>query len=259
MQEFLSAANNVALRNISNKQKVNEAMKDCQDLFWSAVAPIHYIAHQEFLKVYDYYEEHNLIRHTAKKLLIPVKEEFEKYQQYMEENYTCDGYSVPYDLSNNIYGGLEKEIRDLNLTFKFYMERKGMRDVEIKAQIQTALAMFDCWRSIWDTFFDRYKKGYHINFEGYYYFANLSVAEKTFMRFYNDAVKPERYKEFCPQKNYPSVMAYTAFASKLVDENFVDEKAVNSLAMNNRVEELAEIFGEDKGIMQNARVIRKKG
>lgn len=257
MQEVFTAANNAALNHVNNKEQIKAAMKDCQDLFWSAIAPIHYITYQEFLKIYDYYEEHNLIKFTVKGLLNTVKEEFEKYQEYMSANYSSEAYAVPYDLSNNIYKGVEKEILDMNLTFKFYMERNGMKDVEIKSQIQTVSALFDCWRAIWDTFFDRYRKAAHINFEGYYSFANLNVADKTFMRFYRVTINPERYKKYEPCKNYPSVMAFNALADKLTDDKFVDEKSIVALTMNNRVEELAEIFDNDKGLMQNAKITRK--
>lgn len=257
MKDIFTEANNVALNQCSNMVRIKSAMKECQDLFWAAVAPIHYVAQQEFLKVYDYYEENNLMKFTAKGLLNTVKKEFDRYQEYMSANYTPDAYAVPFDLCNQIYGGLEKEILDLNLTFKFYMERKGMKNIDIKAQVQTVQVMFDCWKSIWETFFDKYKKEYYINFEGYYYFANLYNAEKTFHRFYVDVIKPERYDGFVPAKNYPSVMAFNAFADKITNDDFVDEKAIASLCMNNRVEELAEIFDGDTGIMQNAKIIRK--
>lgn len=256
MEKYITSANKSALKSY-NREMVKSAISDCQNLFWSAVAPIHYVAQQEFLKIYDYYEEHHLMKFTAKKLLNAIKKEFDKYQEYMNDNYPTEAYAVPFDLSNNIYAGVEKEILDLYLTFKFYMGRKGMNDVDIKSQIQTTSAMFDCWRSIWDAFFGKYKEECHINFEGYYFFANLDVAEKTFMRFYRETIKPERYKDFVPAKNYPSVMAFKAFVDKITNEDFVDDKSIVALTMNHCVEELAEIYGNDQGIMQNAKIIKK--
>lgn len=256
--DYIFDANKKVFDRARQKENVVKAMDDCRSLFWVSIAPIHFIAHQEFLKVYDYYEDNNLMKFNIKKLLTDVDKEFAKFDEYVHESYTQDAIAVPYDLCNQVAGGLEKEILDLFLTFKFHMERNGIKDVEIKAQIQTAKAMFDCWRNLSDMFFNKYKKENYINFRKYYYFADLTKADSIFNRFYNFVVKPERYKDFEPTKNYSSIKAYEAFVSKLVDANFLDDKSIVALSLNNCVEELAEIYGGGNGMVGNAKIIRKK-
>lgn len=256
MDEVFSQANRIALQKYSNKELIKEAIEECQSLFWSAIVPIHFIAEQEFLKVYDWYDEHNLIKFKVKTYLLDVKKEFDKFQEYISANYDSKAYAPSCDLANNIYGGLQKEILDLRLTFKFYMERKKMKNVELKSQIQLVLALLDCWKNISDGFFDRYKEKYCIDFSSYYPYADLTKARQTFKRFYTDIVKPECYDGFDPAKNYASKMAFNALADKLVDSDFVDEQSIDALIKNNCMDELAEIF-EDTGIMKNAKIIQK--
>lgn len=256
MDEVFSQANRIALQKYGKKELVKAAIEECQSLFWSAIVPIHYITKQEFLKVYDWYDERNQMKFKVKTYLLEVKKEFDKFHEYVEANYDRKAYATPYDLANNIYGGVEKQLLDLRLTFKFYMERKKMKDVELKSQIQLVLALFDCWDTISDEFFARYKEKYCIDFRHYYPYADLTSARQTFKRFYVDIVKPERYEDFDPSKNYSSRMAFEALADKLVDSDFVDEQSIDALMKNNCTQELAEIF-EDAGMMQNAKIIRK--
>lgn len=256
-KNYLAQANMSTLPKITRKENVEKAMEDCQSLFWSAISPIHFIVEQEFLKVYDWYEDHNLMRHRTKKLLNEVKKELDKYTEWINENMEQKAAAVPYDLANKIYGGLEKELFDLLLTFKFYFERKGVKDADIKAQLQLTLALFNTCNDVSNAFFDKYVNQYHVNFRNYYAFADLQKAEQTFFRFYNIVVEPQGIEDFAPTKNYASVKAYETFLNKLTDADYVDSQAIDALAMNNCVEELAEIYGDEGGMLQNAKISRK--
>lgn len=256
---YIAQANASTFPRISKKENVEKAMEDCQCLFWSAISPIHLIVEQEFLKVYDYYDEHNLMRFQTKKLLNEVKSELDKYTEWVNKNMEQKAAAVPYDLATKIYGGLEKELLDLLLTFKFYFERKKMKDADWKAQLQLVLSLFNTYKDISDIFFNKYLNEYHINFRNYYTFADLTKAEQTFFRFYNIVVSPASIEDFAPTKNYASVQAYSAFLNKLVDKDFVDKQSIEALAMNNCMEELAEIYGDDAGLLQNAKIKKKIG
>lgn len=257
MVNYIAQANVSTIPRISKKENVEKAMEDCQSLFWSAISPIHFIVEVEFMKVYDYYEEHNMMRFQTKTLLNEVKSEIDKYTEWVNENMEQKAAAVPYDLANQIYGGLEKELLDLLLTFKFYFERKKIKDADLKAQLQLVLSLFNTCTDITDAFFNKYLDEYHINFRNYYTFADLKKAEQTFFRLYNIVVNPSKIEGFAPTKNYASVQAYTAFLNKLVDADFVDKKSIDALAMNNCVEELAEIYGDDAGLLQNAKIEKK--
>lgn len=258
MTNYISQANVSTFPRISKKENVEKAIDDCQSLFWSAISPIHFIVEQEFLKVYDYYEEHNLMRFQAKKLLNEAKVDIDKYTDWVNKNMEQKAAAVPYDLANKIYGGTEKELLDLFLTFKFYFERLGMKDADLKAQLQLVLSLFNTCKDISDVFFDKYVNEYHINFRKYYTFADVTKAEQAFFRLYNIVVKPTTIKGFAPTKNYASVQAYNAFLNKLTDKDFVDDQAIDALALNNCVEELAEIYGDDAGLFQNAKIKKNR-
>lgn len=64
--------------------KVKEfARKNCRDLFFTIVIVCRYIAEQEFMKVYDWYDEHNQIKFLNKKYLEAIKKDFQKYNDYL--------------------------------------------------------------------------------------------------------------------------------------------------------------------------------
>jgi len=166
-KNYIEQANISTFSRISKKEVVEKVMEDCRSLFWSALSPLHFIVEQEFLKIYDYYDEHHLMKFKIKTYMTEIKKEFDKYQEWIEENYESKAFAVPFDLANNIYGAVQKEILDLYLTFKFYFERKGIDTKEPNVQIQTTLALFDCYEDIFDNFFEKFRREYHINFIGY--------------------------------------------------------------------------------------------
>lgn len=120
-----------------------EAKENCRNVFWTIVLPCRIIAKNEFLKVYDWYDEHHLLRFQNKKWLETIKRDFDKYDDYLFKEMDVKARNLVYDFCNKVYGGVEKELLDLNLTFKFYFERKGIKDSEIKAQIENARAMMN--------------------------------------------------------------------------------------------------------------------
>lgn len=71
---------------------------------------------------------------------------------------------------------MEKELLDLTLTFKFYFERKGMKNCEILAQIETAMAMINFYNEVFNAHIQLYKDEYHIDFSKEYKDATLDVA-----------------------------------------------------------------------------------
>lgn len=98
----------------------------------------HYMAQQEYLKVFDYYDDRNMVRGTLKKMFKDCDEDFNRYDEFVEKNMDSQARNLLIDFHNNVYGGLQKQILDLTLTFKFYYEREGLQEIDLKAQITTA-------------------------------------------------------------------------------------------------------------------------
>lgn len=62
------------------------ARKNSHDLFFTIVIVCRYIAEQEFMKVYDWYDEHRQIKFLNKKYLEAIKKDFQKYNDFLMEN-----------------------------------------------------------------------------------------------------------------------------------------------------------------------------
>lgn len=216
-----------------------EAKENCRNVFWTIVLPCRTIAKNEFLKVYDWYDEHHLLRFQNKKWLETIKRDFDKYDDYLFKEMDVKARNLVYDLCNKVYGGVEKELLDLNLTFKFYFERKGIKDSEIKAQIENARAMMNLFQDAYDKLFELYVKEYHWNFKNDYKEADLSVGCEKMWAFSDGNIHFKKFN-LHPTKNYASEQAYIALNEKLGNADFLDEQSLEALKLNHFEKEVKE-------------------
>lgn len=228
-------------------KRKEEARENCSNLFWTTIMVCRFIAKQEFLKVYDWYDEHNQIKFHNKKYLEAIKRDFDKHDDYLEQNMESRARNLEYDFCNKIYGGVEKELLDLKLTFKFYFERKGIKDCDIKAQIETARAMMNLFQDAYEKLFELYVEEYHINFKNDYKEADLSVGCENMWAFADVNIQFRKY-DLHPTKNYACEQAYLAINEKLTNVDFVDEQSLEALKLNHFDEEVKECEQNKMGI-----------
>lgn len=228
--------------------KIREfARQNCRDLFFTVVLVCRYIAEQEFLKVYDWYDEHNQIKFQTKKWLEAIKRDFQKYSDYLSKNMEAKARGLVYDSCNKAYGGLEKELLDLTLTFKFYFERKGMQDSDVLAQIETARAMINFYNEVFKAHIQLYKDEYYIDFSKVYADATLDVAVCNMYAFADSKVHYKK-NNLHPTHNYASEQAYMAINNKLSDDKFRDNYCLEALRLGHFDEEVKECEYEQMGI-----------
>lgn len=215
------------------------AKKNCNDLFFVKVLVCRFIAEQEFLKVYDWYDERNQIRFLNKKLLEVIKKDFEKYNDYLSKEMDDRARNLIYDSCNKAYGALEKEILDLNLTFKFYYERKGLKDCDILAQIETARTMINLYDEVFKAMIKIYLDEYFIDFSQDYKEATLNVGVSAMYAFADSKVHYKK-NDLHPTFNYASEQAYLAINDKLSSQEFTDAHCLEALKLNHFDDEVKE-------------------
>lgn len=223
------------------------ARKNCQDLFFTIVLVCRYIAEQEFLKVYDWYDERNLIKFQNKKWLEAIKKDFNKYNAYLAKHMETRARGLVSDSCNKAYEGLEKLLLDLTLTFKFYYERKGLKDCDILSQIETARAMIKLYDEVFKAHIQIYKDKYHIDFSKSYKEATLNVAVGAMYAFADSKVHYKK-NDLRPTRNYASEQAYIAINDKLSDEKFRDYYCLEALKLGHFDEEVKECELEQMGV-----------
>lgn len=247
-RNFIKEANVAAVKHATDdKEKLKAAYQNCSKRFWSYCGITHYMAQQEYLKVYDYYDDRNKVRRTLKKMFKDCDEDFNRYDKYVEKNMDKQARNLLIDFHNNVYGGLQKQILDLTLTFKFYYERAGLQDIDIKAQITTASAIISMAADVWHGYFDAYKKEFLIDFSKDYEWARLDRAQHIFSQFTEDICKFRKYN-LEPTKNYASVHAFNAICDKMVDDDFMDAVGLKALKFNHYDKEIKEIETAQLGL-----------
>ncbi len=215
------------------------ARQNCRDMFFTVVLVCRYIAEQEFLKVYDWYDEHNQLKFQNKKWLDAIMRDFQKYNDYLENHMEDRARGLIYDSCNKAYEGLEKEILDLTLTFKFYYERKGLKDCNLLAQIETARALINFYAEVFKAHIQLYKDEYHIDFSKAYKEATLD-AGVTAMYAFADFKIHYKKNNLHPTHNYASEQAYMAINEKLSDGDFRDRYCLDALKLGHFDEEVKE-------------------
>lgn len=246
-RNFVKEANMIAYKRIlSDKDTLNEAYENCSTRFWSYCGIAHYMAHEEYLKVYDYYEEHNLIRGFTKRAFKICDEEFQRYNDHLQKDMEERPRYLLTDFHNQVYAGLSKQLLDLKLTFKFYYERAGLTDLDNKAQITVTNSIIAMAAELWHNYFDIYKEQYIIDFSKDFQFAKLDNADRLFNEFAEDVVQCKKLG-LHPTQNYASVQAFNALCAKMVDEDFLDKNGYKALKFNHFDKELDELERERMG------------
>lgn len=235
------------------------ARQNCRDLFFTIVLVCRYIAEQEFLKVYDWYEEHNQIKYQNKKWLEAIKKDFNKYNDYLAKHMETRARGLVSDSCNKAYEGLEKLLFDLTLTFKFYYERKGLKDCDIIAQIETARAMINLYDEVFKAHIQIYKDEYHIDFSKSYKEATLNVAVGAMYAFADSKVHYKK-NNLHPTRNYASEQAYKAINEKLSDDGFRNQYCLDALRLGHFDKEVKSCELETMGVerLENKFKVTKK-
>lgn len=230
-----------------DKETIEAVKYSCESHFFSTVGLAHYMAHEEFMKIYDACDDKGLIRGEVKRAFNGCLKEFERFKNFLDKHMEQTARYLFFDFCNQIYGGMKKEITDMTLTFKFYYERHGMDDIEWKAEITTTCAIINLASDLWHKYFEAYKNNWHLDFSPEFEYAKLDVAARLF----NDYAEKEtrvRKLGLHPTKNYASVQAFNAIADKMTDDKFIEDKSIAALKFNHYEKELNQIERADMGI-----------
>ena len=249
-RNFVREANLAALQNaVRDKKKLMAAYNQCAQQFWSYCGIAHFMAHEEYLKVYDYYDEHkhNSIVGSVKRTFKECDKEFKRYDDFLSEHMEKNAFYLLTDFHNSVYNGLKKEILDLYLTFKFLFERAGLDDIENKAQVTVASSFISMAADLWHNYFDMYKSKFVIDFSKDFQFANLDTADRFFTSFAEDVCRYKKNK-LKPTENYASKQAFDAICTKMVNDDFLDANGYKALKWNHYDEAVNEIERNKMGI-----------
>lgn len=240
----ITVAYNNAMR--LNSKAIMAIVKDCRARFWSQVAICVIISNEEFMKVWDICEERKIIRFNNKKWLKATLSNFDKFNQWLGK---CDEKIrfLIMDYGIQVSKRLEKQIRDLYLTFKIYFDRKGQTDTEFKAQVQVAITLIHLAHDLFDNYFDLYHEHFGFDIRQEYMPARLHEADINFEKFAEGIIQPTKYS-LCPVKNYASICAFDALADRLLDEKMIDEAGIEALKLNHEDEFLDKIERKKMGV-----------
>lgn len=248
VRNFVAEANMAYINRMKkNPELFKEIHDSCRNSFYSNYTFAHFMAHEEYLKVYDYCDKHNMIQGFAKRAFKFCNADFKKYDDYLEKNMEERPRNLIIDFCNQIYGGMEKEILDLTLTFKFYYERHGVDNAEWKAQLTTCDSIINMAADLWHMFFQAFKDKWFFDLSFEYEFAKLDDAAKFFDQFAEDKTHVKKLG-LHPTENYASRQAFNAIAEKMTNTKFIDQSGLKALKFNHYDKIVNEIERDEMGI-----------
>lgn len=231
--------NEEVIRQIAGRDpnELLNATKLCGTRFWSQVCLCVLVCEDLFYEIYDTCEERKMVRFRNKRLLNNCQRSFEKFDKWVKKNkevYLIRDYGI------QVHKRLEKQLRDLFLTFKIYLERHGQKDAVSKANILVAVTLMFYSVDLFDLFFKLYENEWGIDMSGDYLPARIKEAADSFNCFSNDFINPVK-NNLNPTENYASVCAFNALIDRLLDEDMLDEAGMEVLKLNDKQEFLEQV------------------
>lgn len=217
------------------------AARECGAMFWSQVCICVMVGEALFYEVYDTCEERGMVRFNNKRLLKVCQECYGKLDEWIAKN---EAKCLILDYGIQAHKRLEKQLTDLYITFKIYLERKGQDDTEFKAHLLVALTIMHYSVDLHDEFFSLYRVQYGIDMSKDYQPARVKAAADSFNRFAENIIKPTK-NNLEPTKNYASVCAFNAFVDRLLDDKMIDEAGLEVLKLNHQDVYLEQIEREN--------------
>lgn len=219
--------------------------RDCRSRFWSQVVIPVMIAEVEFLKVWDTCEERKMIRFKQGVWLKASMGSFDKFHDWLKKG-ELNMQTLIADYAVQVSRQIKRELRSLYVTFRYYFEKKGMKDLDFNTQVEFALVLIHLARDLFDGFFDTYKDRFGIDLRAEYLPARIIDADNNFDKFTDDVLKPGKH-ELHPCKNYASIKAYEELCDKMLNEDVLDKAGLRALELNHEDEFLSKLERENMG------------
>lgn len=236
-----------AARRYRDPQELLAIVKECGTLFWSEVLICTLIGEQLFYEMYDRCEERGELRFNNKHNLKEAAKCYDKVDAWIGNT---PAMALVGDFAIQVHKRLEKQLTDLYITFKVYLERKGQTDCGYKAHVLVATTIIRLSIDLFDNFFDIYKDKCGLDLRNDYIQTRVGIANTYVQKFCNDLLKPEK-NGLEPTKNYASVQAFNAFTDKLLDSDTLDAAGLRALQLNNDNKFVLEAEEEMRKLKEN--------
>lgn len=233
-------------KNPLTAEEAEKAVRKASSLFWTQIVPLIVIAQEEFLKVYDEYEERNGRNPQIVSWMNIAKSNFDDFYEWLgagDKRYR----NLVLDYAIGVSKRMQKPILDLYLTFKLYFDKKKLKDTRFAAQLELAITLIHLSKDLWDKFFDLFVEKNGFDIRNNYLSARMSDADIFFEKVVQVLLQPKKYK-LQPTKNYASIKAFEAFSDKLLAPENIDAAGLDALKWNHFDVEAAEIEREALGV-----------
>lgn len=229
-----------------NFHQAQAVRRDCRARFWSQVAIPVLLAEYYFYDIWDYFDEHNMIRHKNKTWLNTAKGCFEKFHEWLS-NSEGNTAVLMADYGVQMSKQLQRESTSLYVTFCAYFEGKGQSDPRFKAQLQMAYTLIHLAADLFDCYFDLYSERFGIDMREDYLPARIMEADTSFAMLVDSYINFKK-NGLSPTQNYSSIKAYEAFCDKLFSDKVLDKAGVKALELNHEDEYLEKLRLEKMGV-----------
>lgn len=220
------------------------AAEDCGARFWSQVCICVMVCENLFYEVYDMCEDRKMTGFHYKKPLKACIGSFDELDNWLKEN---ENQILIRDYGTQVQKRIDRQLRDLYITFKIYLERMGQKDTEIKAHILVVTTLIHYSVDLFDGYFNMYKERYGIDMRDDYMPARIEVVAQNFNTFANLVILPERNK-LNPIENYASERAFDALCDRLADEKMIDEAGLEVMKLNHMDDAIKQYERERLGV-----------
>ena len=217
---------------------------DCRGWFWSQVCLCVMVSENLFYEVYDKCDDLGMVRFKNKQYLKECLKSFDKFDEWLKQN---EMNCLIRDYGTQVQKRLERQIRDLYVTFKLYLDGKGQKDTEIKSHILVVTTILHFCVDTFDSFFNLYKEKYEFDTREDYMPARIEVAARNFNRFAELVILPER-NHLEPTKNYASEQAFDALCKRMYNKKMVDAAGMDALKLNHMDDVIEKIERESIGL-----------
>ena len=148
----------LVMQQICRREQLQEEMARH---FWPVIGTANQVAYMAIDDAVEAMRERGMLRHNEKRHAQMAVEEYHRYERAAYEHFAATGddrYTLWQDLIGRAAERLQADVQRLFFAAKNVLDREGVKDSDVMAYIQTALALVTLSTLLYDTLLKEYQR-----------------------------------------------------------------------------------------------------
>ena len=219
------------------RHQYEEAMRLADEVaqhFWPMIGTANQMAFQAIDDAVDMMREAGMLCHKEKVHALKAVDEYHKYERAAYNHFMeigGDRYALWQDLIGRAALKMEQDVIKLHYAIKQKIDKAGVRNSAVYAQIQTGLALVTMATALFDTMIETYQRQTMVNISDAFKPGRLTAVERNWMEV-GELTGKKVMKDVNLRDDPTCQLAIQVILAKYEAANFINEAAGEALRLN---------------------------